>query len=552
MVALPTVISCKTSRAGQGSSSELVDPAEVPEQLRSEWQALVEAREGDRSAAAVDEAADALLERAPPPELRAGALLAKAERRYLLGHDAEAITLADEALALVADRARAKSRELTSAIHETLALALVRGGDPSRALTELVELERLGALEPPILRGARAVALDRKGDAAEALAAFAAWRELLGDDSPDAGYAEERIAALVTGLDRPTIEGLARSAPGPDAAACLRATLGVEPSDSSPTWVERCRPLPARIGILLPRSGKLAALADGQFAAAVAAVTVLGRERPVAVMWKDSGSTPDTARKAALELVSDGAEVIIGPVGASNVRAAIEIAGDRRLLVPGEGAGTARGTAPSLDDRARSAVRHALAAGTKSVIVMVPQNGYGRRVTKALEKLDESSFKRLKILDYPSGTKSFDPILRPHLDALGAGSSLVIADALPRTELILRQLRRASLRVAGGTVDQEGREVLVVATGEGLAPSAIGVNHESLDGVILAPAAFPDADSDAFEQEFFAQQGSWPDDQALLVWRALRSAWSGGVSTHLPQPALVRVRGGDLVPVGTP
>nr|WP_255216656.1 ABC transporter substrate-binding protein [Pseudenhygromyxa sp. WMMC2535] len=440
-------------------------------------------------------------------------------------------------------------------VHRTLALTLVRSGDPQRAVEELDLLEGWGSVERETLRGARAVALDRQGDQSAALAAFVAWRELLTDDSPDAGYAEDRIRALVTGLDRATIEELAKNAPGPDAADCLRATIGIAPGDQSPTWVSKCRPLPARIGILLPRSGKLAALADAQFAAAVAAVTVLGSERPVSVMWRDSGSTAASTKAAATQLLADGAEVIVGPVGADNVRAAVSVAGHERFLLPGESVSSARGIAPSLEQRARTLVAHAAdhaPAAATSVLVMIPENGYGRRAQKALES-DQGSFsKSLKFMTYTSSTKSFSPILRPVADALQKGAPVVVVDALPRTELIARQLRRDGLRIAGGSVDQEGAEVAVYAMGEGLSPERVGAKHESLDGVVLAPVAAPDAESRDFEDRYLAQQGLPPDDQALLVWSALEAAWSGASSTHEPQVQLVRVEGGRVVALGTP
>ncbi|PRP91007.1 hypothetical protein ENSA5_59190 [Enhygromyxa salina] len=556
LAALPSVVSCQTSRAGQGSEGALVDPAEVPPQLRSQWQALVDAQSGDPGSAAVDEAADALLEQEPPPELRAGALAAKADRQYLLGNDAEAIALADEAAGLLgAGDARPHSKahqQLVSAIHRVLALAHTRGGDPDRALAELEQLEAWGEMERVELRGARAVALDRKGDSAAALAAFVAWRELLAEQTPDAGYAEERMHALAEHLDRPTIEALAEAAPGPDAADCLHATLGRDPGDHAPAWVSACRPLPARIGILLPRTGKLSALADGQLAAAVAAVTVLGRTRPVSVMWRDSGSTPDTARAGADRLVADGAEVIIGPVGTSNVRAAISAVGDDRFLLPGESSASARGVAPTLEERTLALINFARDQGATEVIVLTPENGYGRRVQKAEKSADLKSVKSLKFITYPSSTTSFSPIVRPHLAALRKGAALIIADALPRTDLIVRELRREQLRVRGGRVDSEGTEITVLGTGEGLSSSAIGAKHASLDGVVLAPAAHPDPSSRAFEDEYFAQQQQRPDDQALLVWRALEAAWSGASATHEPEPSLVRIQGSSLVAVKAP
>jgi ABC-type branched-subunit amino acid transport system substrate-binding protein len=551
---LPSIVSCQT-RAGQGSGS--VNPTEVPEDLRDEWQALESAKQADRSSEAVDAAADALLEQKPPPALVASALQAKAERQYMLGNDAEAIAFADEALATI-DAAESASKpskeqiELMGTISRVLALALTRGGDPVRALAQLDALAAWDGMDPIELRGARAVALDRKGDTAGALAAFVSWRELLQPDSPDAGYAEERIAALVAHLDRATIESLAAAAPGPDAADCLRATLGIDPGDQAPAWVSACRPLPARIGILLPRTGKLAALADAQLAAAVAAVTVLGRERPVSVMWRDSGSTPDTARAGADRLVADGAEVIIGPVGASNVRAALATVGDDRFVLPGEGTNGAVGIAPTLEQRTVALIDHAIATGAKSVIVLVPDNGYGTRVQKARDLLEPSKSKSLKIVTYPASTTSFAPILQPLYDSLRNGAAIVVGDALPRTEMIVRQIRRDQFRVAGGKVDKEGTEVTVLSTGEGLAPDAIGAKHDSLDGVILAPVASPNAASRAFEDEYFAQQRTRPDDQALLVWRALEAAWSGASSTLDPKPELVRVQGSNLVAIQAP
>jgi ABC-type branched-subunit amino acid transport system substrate-binding protein len=561
---LSTLISCQT-RAGTGpvgTGPSLVDPSEVPSDLRDEWQALEDAKQTDASSEAIDAAADALLDQAPPPVLVAGALQAKAERQYLLGNDSEAIAFADEALATLAAATLAgppdggkpakQQVELVGATQRVLGLALTRGGDPARAITQLDELERWDGMDAVELRGARAVALDRKGDTAGALAAFVSWRELLKADSPDAGYAAERIAALVSHLDRPTIEALAAKAPGPDAADCLRATLGVDPGDQAPEWVLDCRPLPARIGILLPRTGKLSALADAQLAAAVAAVTVLGRDRPVSVLWRDSGSTPESAKAGANLLVADGAEVIIGPVGTSNVKAALGAVGDDRFVLPGESTASATGIAPTLEQRTIALIDHAIAAGASEVIVMVPDNGYGTRIQKVRDSLEPSKSKLLEIIVYPAATTSFEPIVKPLYGALGKGAAILIGDALPRTELIVRQLRRDKFRVSGGRIDKEGREVLILSTGEGLAPDAIGAKHDSLDGVVLAPAAAPNAASRAFEDEYFAQQKSRPDDQALLVWLALEAAWSGSASTLQPRADLVRVQGSSVVSVQAP
>lgn len=551
LVALPLGLGCKTSRAGQPTypgGGALVDPKDVPESLRDDWQALVDARVEDRAGQAVEDAADAILDKAPPVELRVGALAAKAERQYLLGADAEALSLADAAIAaLEGEGVESKHTEdLQVASHRIAALASVRGGDPARALAELERLEQWGGIDRVELRGARAVALDRSGDREAALVAFVAWRELLDDDSPDAGYAEQRITVLVGGLDRGALEKLVEAAPGPDAADCLRATMGVDPGDQAPRWVANCRPLPTRVGILLPRSGKLAVLAEAQFAAAVAAVTVLGGERPVSVIWRDSGSTTKSARDAARTIVSDGADVIVGPVGASNVKAALSAAGVERFVLPGEAIAQARGVAPTLEARTTALLDEAASRSTAGIVVLVPDNGYGKRARKAVESHSISSSKSLKVLSYSTSTTSFSPVLEAAAPLLKKGAALVVCDALPRTELITRQARRDGFRVEGSD-DSEGRPVAVFALGEGLSPERIGPQHASLEGVILAPAAAPDADSRAFEDQYRAQQGVAPDDQALLVWRALSAAWSGAASTLEPEVRLVRVRGSRVV-----
>lgn len=303
---------------------------------------------------------------------------------------------------------------------------------------------------------------------------------------------------------------------------------------------------------MLPRSGKLSALADAQLAAAVAAVTVLGRERPVSVLWRDSGSVPDTARAGANLLVADGAEVIVGPVGASNVRSALAAIGDDRFVLPGESTAGARGVAPTLEQRTLALLDHAFASGASQVVILVPNNGYGARVQKARGLVDPSQSKLLKVITYPSSTTSFAPILRPIYDSLRDGAAIVVGDALPRTELIVRQLRRERFRVDGGQTDSEGTPIMVLGTGEGLAPSALGPKHDSLDGVILAPVAYPNADSRAFESEYFAQQQTRPDDQALLVWQALSASWSGAAATLEPDADLVRIQGSNLVPLQAP
>jgi hypothetical protein len=149
----------------------------------------------------------------------------------------------------------------------------------------------------------------------------------------------------------------------------------------------------------------------------------------------------------------------------------------------------------------------------------------------------------LIIQRYDPTSTSFTPVVDPVRSSLAkSDATVLIADTLGRTELLVRQLRRAGLPIdrpgAGGRV--------VGATAEGLDPELLTRASGALDGVFLAPVASPGAADPAFLAEHTAQQGRPPTPEALLVWRALRVAL--GETAETPVPGLVRVEGGRLVP----
>ena len=111
--------------------------------------------------------------------------------------------------------------------------------------------------------------------------------------------------------------------------------------------------------------------------------------------------------------------------------------------------------------------------------------------------------------------------------------SYVVADTAARGDLIVRQLARAE------------RVPRVFATAEGL--DLARVADGLLAGAVLAPVAVPDAGSAAFEAYFAELVGHPPDDQALVVWRAIERA-VGRVPDGPPAVQRVVVRGGRLEP----
>jgi len=471
------------------------------------------------------------------PAERVAARLAHAEQAYAAGDDATAIASAEaglgEALAGGQDLA-----EQAGMLQIVRVRALARGGPPDLALSALERLPD-GAVTDTELRGMRAIALDRKGDHEGAVVALALWRETLKEGTPEALYAEDRLEVLASDLPSARLGELARALDEGDARACLAARAGDAVPAGRASWVGGCRAAPLVVAVLLPRSGRYAALADTQLAAASAAVTVLARRasRPIEVLWRDSASSAKKARAEAEALVEAGAQVIVGPVGPDSVRATIDAVGDRvPVIVPGEGP---LGVAPDLERRVDALVDLAREQGKTAVVVAAPDTRYGRRASAGVvASLERHGSKPLKSITYSPSTTSFAKVLEPVLPDLRKGAALVFPDHLSRVELMVRQLRRAGLDPATGT--------LVLTTGEGLGPSSLEPAKRALEGVWIAPVAAPSQATHDFAVTYAAREGQEPDDQALLVWHALARAVAGGTQGR-PPPVLVRVKEGRLV-----
>ena len=555
-VGVVPALACRSSQAtGPGPTlTGTLDPGRVAPEFEADWEAVRRAQASDPGAPEVAAAADRLLSREPPLNLRLAALHAKAEQALLAGDYPGAQTQAAVGLTEVV-KARAggdlppAEQALAQQLARVRALAEAQVGDPRQALQWLTELPAGPAPDRERL-AATAIARERAGDRPAAVLAYAQWRSAAPEDSPDAAFAEARMRSLWLGLDAGALETAARGAAGTPAAACLLTRAGHAADPQAPAWVAACRTGVAKVGFLLPRSGKFAGLADVQLAAAAAAVQVLARGagKVIEVVWQDAGSTPAEVAKATGILIRAGADVLVGPVGPGNVEAAVAAAaaagGKSRFIVPGEGTAAATGVAPSLEARSAALVAHIRKLGRTAAVVLTPDNSYGKRAATALAKsLSEDGIKTLKTIQYPDDMTSFAKLVAPILAELRGPVALVVPDRLARLELLLRQLVRSGMILERG----DGKGVAVLSTGEGLAADALGPGHEILDGVWLAPVAWPSADADTFADAYTALEGQPPGDQAWLVWRAVAAAWSGGPATP-PISSVLRVEGGRLVP----
>lgn len=546
----PALVACRSTHAsathtGGGGTQ---DPGRVAPEFEADWEAVKRAQDSDPGAPSVAAAADRLLARDPPRNLRLAALHAKAEQALLAGDYPGALGHAGAGLADIV-KARGAGEELPAAeqglalqLARVQALAAAQAGDAKQALQWLQAVRP--AADPDLeLLAAVAVARERADDRAGAALAYAQWRAAAADDSPGAALAEAKLRALWSGLDGPSLEAAARQAQGSLAAACLLTRAGHTPDPRAPAWVQACLPGASKIGLLLPRTGKFAGLADIQLAAASAAVQVLarGKAEPADLVWQDAGSTPDLAGKATAALLRGGVDVLVGPVGPGNVDAAVKAAaaagGKPRFVLPGEATSAAPGIAPTIEARAAALVDQARRLGKTSAVILAPDNPYGKRAAESLERtLAKSGIKLARSLTYPSNETSFAKTLAPIEGLLKGDVAVFIPDQLVRMELVVRQLARAGV----------GKDAAVFSTGEGFAADNLGRGHEVLTGVWLAPAAWPTPDAAAFAAEYVAREGHDPGDQAWLVYRAVAAAWGGGRIAP-PAAAVLRVEGGRLV-----
>lgn len=151
--------------------------------------------------------------------------------------------------------------------------------------------------------------------------------------------------------------------------------------------------VPVRVGLLLPFSNGSAATRNLAKAMMNAAQLALfdARNPDILLLPGDEGSTPQQAAAAARTLLSQGAEIIVGPLFAGSVAAVAPIARDH--AVPVISFSTDRGVAGNgvyllsyqPETEVRRVVSYAAAQGHKNFSALVPRTAYGDHVVAALK-----------------------------------------------------------------------------------------------------------------------------------------------------------------------
>ncbi len=147
---------------------------------------------------------------------------------------------------------------------------------------------------------------------------------------------------------------------------------------------------PVRVALLLPLSGPSAGVGQALLGAAEMALFDAGDDR-LTLMPRDSQGTPEGAAAAAQAALSEGAELILGPLFSASVKAVAPIARERGVSVVAFSTDRAAvsegvyliGFAPA--QQVERVVEYALRQGLRRFAALGPDSPYGNTVIGALQ-----------------------------------------------------------------------------------------------------------------------------------------------------------------------
>ncbi len=227
------------------------------------------------------------------------------------------------------------------------------------------------------------------------------------------------------------------TAPAPSAAPALPVARAPYETPSAPSLA----PQPTgklQVAILLPLSGKHAALGQAMLNAAQMAVFDMGSSA-FELMPRDTAGSPEMAATAARDAIASGAKLIIGPLFAADVAAVkpvvqtssvnmLALSTDASLAEPGA---YVMGFAPA--PQVQRVIAFAAHQGAQRFAALIPPGPYGKLVEKAFEaevRQQGGTIAALEPLDKAAALiakkDSFDTLFLP----LSVGEVRKIAPAL--------------------------------------------------------------------------------------------------------------------------
>jgi ABC-type branched-subunit amino acid transport system substrate-binding protein len=198
-----------------------------------------------------------------------------------------------------------------------------------------------------------------------------------------------------------------------------------------------------RVALVLPLSAQGNAGVAAQSMRNAAEMALAEFKNPnVQLLVKDDGGTPQGAQSAAQQAMSEGAEIIVGPLFAQSVSAVGQVARARNIPVIAfstDASVAARGVyllsfLPETD--VRRIVEFAAARGKRSFAALLPDNAYGAVVEAAFQQEVARRSGRVVALEkYPTDANRMNEAVRRVTQAANQVDSIFIpdgADAVPQ------------------------------------------------------------------------------------------------------------------------
>lgn len=273
--------------------------------------------------------------------------------------------------------------------------------------------------------------------------------------------------------------------------------------------------VPVRVGVLLPfNNGSAATRALASSMLKAAELALFDANNPdVLLISADEGSTPEASAAAARSVLSQGAEVIVGPLFAQATEAVAHVARDH--AVPVISFSTDRKVAGDNvyllsflpEAEVGRVISYAAAQGHTNFAALLPETVYGERVGAYFR--DDVKAAGGQVTDVEKFVPAADAIAMPvHAVAQSKPDAILIAQGGP----LLREIA-ASLASTGTNMSQ------VKLLGTGLWDDPANAREPMLAGGLFAAPA-PDTGRD-FATKFHDTFGSNPPQLATLSYDAV-------------------------------
>ena len=275
-------------------------------------------------------------------------------------------------------------------------------------------------------------------------------------------------------------------------ASTPQASVAAEPQSTQPRLT--------RVALLVPLSGQHAAIGEALLRASQLAVFDLGIQG-FEILPKDTGGTPAGARLAAQAALSEGAELILGPVFADSVWAVKSVVQNRVPVVSfstdwrvAGGNVFIMGFLPY--SQVERVLRYSQAAGYSQFGALLPDSDYGKLVGDTINHV-MGEFRRLEIpaeltrlQKYPAQNASFDEVMRGFTNssptpAMQADSAIPSA-RLPYQAVLLADGGETAKQLASLLKTYGGSASGVKLLGTGLWDDTALMSDPSLQGAWFA------------------------------------------------------------------